>query len=60
MAGVILKYREVKDCRGKLHKKYAPTPQCGECDAPCGFYRDTCPKCGAKLDRENVKHVKVI
>ena len=59
VARVVFKYDVVKDCKGKERKKFAPTPQCGNCDALCGFYRDTCPNCGAKLDRSNIERIEV-
>lgn len=58
MSNVIFKYEVIKDCKGNDFKKFAPSPQCGNCDALCGFYRDTCPNCGAKLDRANVERVQ--
>ena len=32
---------------------------CSACDKPCGFFRDTCPNCGAKLDRSHVEEMEV-
>ena len=58
VARVVLKYKQTTDCTGKPRKKFNKTPQCANCDAYVGFYRDTCPNCGAKLNRENVERVE--
>lgn len=58
VARVVLKFRRDKDCKGNDIKQFDTPPQCSNCDAICGFYRDTCPNCGAKLDRSNVERIE--
>jgi predicted amidophosphoribosyltransferase len=58
-AKVILKYTQTTNCKGEPFKKFYKSPQCANCDAEVGFYRETCPNCGATLDRKNVERMAV-
>lgn len=56
---VILKYTQTTNCKGEPYKQFNPSPQCANCDAEVGFYKTTCPNCGAILDRNEIRKVEV-